>query len=131
MTQPQLAQAAGVTKRTVIDWEAGRTSPTLLNIEHLMLHGLDGIFVLTGERAGARAVSRPPTQPTPQTGPIGLLVGKSRVLVYRPAETDRCLRCHAADQWQVGRITAECAACNTALPLVHPSRQSANERTDR
>lgn len=66
----------------------------------------------------------------PEPGLIGLLAARGDVLVYRPSETNRCPRCHAA-QWLVGRVSAECAVCATALPLVHPSLpQSETERTD-
>lgn len=38
------------------------------------------------------------------------------VVLYHPAETNRCPGCGGA-QWHVGRSTAECAVCSTALPL--------------
>lgn len=68
------------------------------------------------------------TQSSPQPdGMVALLAGRGDVLLYRPDETNRCPRCGGAN-WIVGRITAECAFCSTALPLVHPSRQDP-ERT--
>jgi hypothetical protein len=36
---------------------------------------------------------------------------------YRSGEPNRCPGC-GRDQWTIGRITAECAFCSTALPLV-------------
>jgi hypothetical protein len=37
-------------------------------------------------------------------------------VVYRAEETNRCPGCGRA-QWHVGRVTAECAFCETAIPL--------------
>lgn len=133
LTQAELAKATGITTRTVTDWEAGRTSPSVQNLTQLMDHGMDGIFVLTGDRADQlerAAAHRPDTRPTPETGPIGLLVGSSEVLVYHPAETNRCPRC-SSSEWVVGGIAADCATCGTALPLVQPRPSETDiERTD-
>ena len=38
-------------------------------------------------------------------------------IAYRPHETNHCPGC-GKSQWMVGRMTAECACCGTALPLV-------------
>jgi hypothetical protein len=38
-------------------------------------------------------------------------------LVYRPDATNCCPGC-GGQQWLVGRVSAECAGCGTALPLV-------------
>jgi hypothetical protein len=57
--------------------------------------------------------------PTPD-GLVALLVNRGDVQLYRPDETNRCPRCSHSN-WLIGRITAECAFCSTALPLVHPS----------
>ncbi len=35
---------------------------------------------------------------------------------YRPHETNPCPGC-GQSHWMVGRLTAECAFCGTALPL--------------
>jgi hypothetical protein len=35
---------------------------------------------------------------------------------YRHDQTNHCPRC-GRSHWHVGRITAECAFCSTALPL--------------
>lgn len=40
---------------------------------------------------------------------------------YHPGENTRCPGCHRR-QWYVGRITAECAHCATALPIVSDGR---------
>ena len=37
-------------------------------------------------------------------------------VLYWPGETNRC-PCCGGKAWYVGRITAECAACDAALPL--------------
>jgi hypothetical protein len=44
------------------------------------------------------------------------LVGRGHHVVYRAQETNRCPGCGRA-QWHVGRATAECAFCETAIPL--------------
>ena len=44
------------------------------------------------------------------------LVGRGHHVVYRAQETNRCPGCGRA-QWLVGRQTAECAFCETAIPL--------------
>ncbi|UZK66851.1 hypothetical protein [Sphingomonas sp. M1-B02] len=36
---------------------------------------------------------------------------------YRPQEVNHCPSC-GNSQWMIGRMTAECAFCATALPLV-------------
>lgn len=38
-------------------------------------------------------------------------------LAYRAGETNRCPGC-GRQHWHVGRLTAECAFCATALPIV-------------
>ena len=48
--------------------------------------------------------------PAPMNNPAPLL--------YWPGETNRC-PCCGAKAWHVGRTTAECAACDHALPLAH------------
>ncbi|OWJ91096.1 hypothetical protein B6S59_25325 [Pseudomonas sp. A46] len=53
LTQPELAEAAGAKKRTVIDWEKGVSSPTAVQLEALALVGLDVLFVVTGSRSNA------------------------------------------------------------------------------
>jgi hypothetical protein len=44
------------------------------------------------------------------------LAGRGHHVVYRMEETNRCPGCGRA-QWHVGRQTAECAFCSTAIPL--------------
>ena len=49
---------------------------------------------------------------TPGTDPY------AHLMVYREGEVNHCPGCGQA-QWYVGRITAECPFCGTALPLQH------------
>lgn len=51
LTQPAFAAIAGVSKRTVIDWQNGVSSPTAVQLSALMAAGLDGAYLLTGIRA--------------------------------------------------------------------------------
>ena len=51
LTQPAFAEIAGVSKRTVIDWQNGVSSPTATQLAALMAAGLDGAYLLTGLRA--------------------------------------------------------------------------------
>lgn len=44
--------------------------------------------------------------------------GNGYVPVYRANELNHCPGC-GMSQWIIGRITAECAFCGTALPLQH------------
>ncbi|HEX8624534.1 MAG TPA: PilZ domain-containing protein [Allosphingosinicella sp.] len=44
------------------------------------------------------------------------LAGRGHHVVYRAEETNRCPGCGRA-QWHVGRQTAECAFCGTAIAL--------------
>jgi hypothetical protein len=39
-------------------------------------------------------------------------------VLYWPGETNRC-PCCGGKAWHVGRVTAECAACDHPLPLAH------------
>ncbi|HEV2746497.1 MAG TPA: hypothetical protein VGW34_04270 [Allosphingosinicella sp.] len=45
-------------------------------------------------------------------------------VVYRPWEVNHCPGC-GRSQWLVGRLSAECAFCATALPLVEAVMQGA------
>ncbi|MCD2323707.1 hypothetical protein LQ953_06725 [Sphingomonas sp. IC-56] len=38
-------------------------------------------------------------------------------VAYRPQETNHCPGC-SQSHWLIGRLTAECAFCGTALPLI-------------
>lgn len=52
MTQPDFAAAAGAAKRTLIEWEKGNTSPTLVQLSALITIGADAQYILTGIRSG-------------------------------------------------------------------------------
>jgi hypothetical protein len=44
--------------------------------------------------------------------------------VYRPENPDPCPAC-GGRQWLVGRVSAECASCATALPLIDAGKTGA------
>lgn len=50
LTQTALGTLVGVQKRTVLDWEKGRTSPSAAQLSALGEHGLDAMYVMTGQR---------------------------------------------------------------------------------
>lgn len=47
----------------------------------------------------------------------GFIVGRGYGPLYHSGETNHCPGC-GRSHWIVGRISAECAFCSTALPLV-------------
>lgn len=51
LTQPVFAEIAGASKRTLIDWEKGVSSPTAVQLSELALAGVDVLFVVTGQRS--------------------------------------------------------------------------------
>ena len=53
MTQPDFAAAAGAAKRTLIEWEKGKTSPTVVQLLALTSIGVDAQYILTGMRSSA------------------------------------------------------------------------------
>lgn len=44
--------------------------------------------------------------------------------IYRDNEVNHCPGC-GRTQWHIGRVTAECAFCGTALPLQDDNRAAA------
>ena len=50
ITQPQLAEFVGAAKRTVIDWEKDKSSPTAVQLMAMIDKGLDTNYLLTGQR---------------------------------------------------------------------------------
>ena len=46
-------------------------------------------------------------------------------VVYREHEVNHCPGC-GRTQWLIGRVSAECAFCSTALPLAEASMRSHN-----
>ena len=53
------------------------------------------------------------------------LAGRGYHVVYREHEVNHCPGC-GRTQWLIGRISAECAFCATALPLAEASMRSHN-----
>lgn len=51
LTQQGVADAIGVAKRTFIDWEKDRTSPTAVQLSALSDIGIDVLYVVTGVRS--------------------------------------------------------------------------------
>lgn len=49
-TQQAFAELIGVAKRTFIDWEKDRTSPTAVQLSALSKSGVDVLYVVTGQR---------------------------------------------------------------------------------
>lgn len=57
-----------------------------------------------------------PTPPKPVSQFKLKLTAPRYQAVYRPGEPNRCPTC-GERSWHVGRITAECAQCDCALPI--------------
>lgn len=49
-TQPQLGEIVSLTKRTVIDWEKDKSSPTGIQLAAMAKHGFDVSYLITGMR---------------------------------------------------------------------------------
>ena len=49
-TQPQLVEIVSLTKRTVIDWEKDKSSPTGIQLAAMAKHGFDVSYLITGIR---------------------------------------------------------------------------------
>jgi hypothetical protein len=56
----------------------------------------------------------------------GPLLARGYVVTYRPGQAHACPGC-GGEQWHVGRQTAECACCLTALPLADPGSRLAGD----
>ncbi|MEO1902628.1 MAG: helix-turn-helix transcriptional regulator [Alcanivorax sp.] len=50
MNQTEFASAAGASKRTMVEWEKGTTSPSAVQLSALSECGVDVAYVITGER---------------------------------------------------------------------------------
>ena len=50
LNQSDMADIAGVGKRTIIDWEKDRSSPTAQHLVKLSAVGVDTTYILTGVR---------------------------------------------------------------------------------
>jgi hypothetical protein len=55
------------------------------------------------------------------------LAKRGHHIVYRANEPNHCPGC-GRSQWYVGRVSAECSFCGTAVPLAEASRQEAIPR---
>ena len=55
----------------------------------------------------------------PRTDYAAMTSERGYVLLYRQAETNACPGC-GGTQWFLGRTMAECARCETAIPLMSP-----------
>lgn len=53
LSQEKFGGIAGVSKQTVIAWEKGSTSPTIVQLSELAGHGLSAKYVLTGSGWGS------------------------------------------------------------------------------
>jgi hypothetical protein len=52
------------------------------------------------------------------------LAKRGHHIVYRANESNHCPGC-GRSQWYIGRVSAECGFCGTAVPLAEASRQGA------
>lgn len=55
LSQPSLAERAGVGKTTVINWEKGASAPDAVQLAALATAGADVLYILTGRRSQAVA----------------------------------------------------------------------------
>lgn len=51
------------------------------------------------------------------------IASPQQILTYKPGTLTHCPTC-SGTQWLIGRTTAQCAYCDTAMPLLHMSRGS-------
>jgi len=56
------------------------------------------------------------------------LAKRGHHIVYRANEPNRCPGC-GRSQWYIGRVSAECSFCGTAVPLAEASRHEATPRS--
>jgi hypothetical protein len=59
----------------------------------------------------------------PTTETVRQLTGRGYHAVYREHEVNHCPGC-GRTHWLIGRMSAECAFCTTALPLAEASMRS-------
>ena len=57
------------------------------------------------------------------------LAQRGHHIVYRANESNHCPGC-GRSQWYVGRVSAECGFCGTAVPLAETAAHDATPRTD-
>lgn len=56
LTQEEFCEIAGCGRRTLVEWEAGNTSPKAEQLSVLADHAVDVYYVLTGIRIGSATV---------------------------------------------------------------------------
>jgi transcriptional regulator with XRE-family HTH domain len=62
LNQPDFAAIAGASKRTVIEWEKGSTSPSSVQLSALSGVGVDIVYVVTGARQGSENENQSPNR---------------------------------------------------------------------
>jgi len=55
LTQADFAALAGVTRKTLFSWESGKTAPDAFQLAALSTHGVDILYVVTGQRSKPEA----------------------------------------------------------------------------
>lgn len=58
-SQPKFAAIAETTKQTLFSWETGKTAPDGNQLAAFAAAGVDVLYVLTGDRIGARSSKKP------------------------------------------------------------------------
>jgi hypothetical protein len=58
------------------------------------------------------------------------LAKRGHHIVYRANESNHCPGC-GRSQWYIGRVSAECGFCGTAVPLAETARQEASSMISR
>lgn len=62
LSQNALAEAAGVSKRSVAAWEGGESTPGADDIAQLMGHGVDVLYVIAGSKTPRAADALSPEE---------------------------------------------------------------------
>jgi transcriptional regulator with XRE-family HTH domain len=58
-SQEEFAVHAGVTRSPYTSWEAGKTSPTAVQLAAIAAAGADVLYILTGERSSGTSTLKP------------------------------------------------------------------------
>lgn len=66
------------------------------------------------------AERRPPETEAPRRDLAAQVAGRGYFAIYRHGEVNHCPGC-GRSHWEVGRSSAECAFCGTALPFERPN----------
>lgn len=62
LSQAALAEAAGVSKRSVAAWEGGESMPGADDIAQLVAHGIDALYVIAGSKTPQASASLSPEE---------------------------------------------------------------------